>query len=174
MKKFLNKVVAFLKSIFTNLDAFMDAHVTPSIQLTKKLIAILESPVANLVTALIPGDADDKLKDLVLIYLHRAIDALYISADIANEPDWTAKVYKTLQYAQSLSPELREGFWRDLTRNVVKQSAIASGETVPAKSKNINLVIESKLNALDASIDHLPNETIVNGNLVALATTPVS
>lgn len=175
MKNFLNKVVAFLKSVFTNLDAFMEAHVTPSIELTKRLISILESPVANIITALIPGDADDKLKALLLNYLHKAIDALYISADITNDPDWTSKVYKTLKYIESLSPELRQGFLRDLTRNLIKQSAAAAGDAIP-KSKQLNLVIESKLNQLATSLDvigSLPNETIVNGDLqVAPVVTP--
>jgi hypothetical protein len=167
MKRFLNKIVAFFKSIFTNLDAFMDAHITPSIELTKRLISILESPVSNIITALIPGDADDKLKDLLLNCLHKAIDALYISADIANEPDWTQKVYKTIKYLESLSPEMRQDVLRGLTRNVVKQSVIQSSDTMP-KDKIINGLIETKLIQLGISLETLnalPNETIVNGEL---------
>lgn len=168
MKKFLNKIVAFLKSIFTNLDAFMDVHVTPSIELTKRLIAILESPVANIITALIPGDADDKLKNLLLNCLHKAIDTLHISADIANDPDWTSKIYKTLKYIESLSPDLRQGFLRDLTRVLIIESAKQSNDPVPEKSKHLNLLIESKLNQLSTSlevVEALPKETIVNGEL---------
>ena len=175
MKKFLNKVVAFLKSIFENFDTFVHDHVTPSIELTQKLINILESPVANLITALIPGDADDKLKDLVLIYLHKAIDALHISADIVNEPNWTIKLYKTLEYAKSLSPELRQGFFRDLTRNIIKQSVIGSGGVLPGRSRNLNLTIEGKLNEVASDVlDNLPNETIVNGELQTPVVTPVA
>lgn len=171
MKKFLNKIVSFLKSIFTDFDAFMDNHVTPSIELTKRLIAILESPVANIITALIPGDADDRVKEFLLNYLHKAIDALNISADIVNEPDWTSKVFKTIKYIESLSPETREGFLRDLTRNLIKQSALAANDAIP-KNKIINGLIETKLIQLDTTLEvlnSLPSETIVNGDLQVAA-----
>ncbi len=165
MKRFFNKIVLFIKTLFADVDTWIHEHVQPSIEITNKLIAILESPVTNIITALIPGDADDKLKDFVLVYLHKAIDAMYISADIVNEPDWTIKVVKMLDYAKSLSPEMRTDFWRGLARNLALQSA---GNPTDVKGKSINLLIEMQLNKTASGLhaDDLPDETIVNGNLV--------
>ncbi|MFC4232131.1 hypothetical protein ACFOW1_09530 [Parasediminibacterium paludis] len=179
MKKFLNRIVAFFKSIFDNFDAFVATHVVPSIELTKRLIAILESPIANIITALIPGEADDKLKEFLLTFLHKAIDAMNIAADITNEPNWTLKVYKTIKYIESLSPEMRQDVLRGIARNLVKQSVLANGDSMP-KDSIINGLIETKLIQLRTSLevlDKLPNETIVNGELqptpVAEAPVPV-
>jgi hypothetical protein len=58
MKKFFSKLVNFLHLLFGGVkqfEAYSKSHIEPSIAMIEKLKAALESPLASLITTLIPG-----------------------------------------------------------------------------------------------------------------------
>lgn len=123
MKKFFRKIVAFLANLFTNLDEWIHEHVQPSIEMVERIKAIVSSPVGDLITALIPGDWDDKLRQMAIANLTRAIDAMHITSEISSEQDWTAKAAKLLAYLRNQSKPMQRAVYKQLAAELAKQSA---------------------------------------------------
>lgn len=155
MKNFFAKIVAFLTGLFTNLDEWIENHVQPSIELVQKIKTIVDSPFVNIINALIPGDADDKITRFVSDYLAKAIDAMYISHDIVNEPDWTLKVVKMAEYIRSLSKPMKQAFYQKLAAEIAKQS----GSEESVKGHSVDLLVQLQYSKLKANIDadQIPN-----------------
>lgn len=165
MKKFFNKIVLFIKSLFINADNWIHQHVQPSIETAQRLKAILDNPFADLVVALIPGTIDDKAKAFALEYLTKAINVLHITNDIVNDPDWASKIQKTVNYIRTLSPSLQKGFFMRLTSEMAKISAGSESDKV--KGHSIDLLVQMQYSKLKEGLkaEDLPSETIVNGEL---------
>ena len=123
IKKFFSKILAFVGGLFTNLDEWIEQHVQPSIETVQRIKACVASPVGDLITALIPGDLDDKIRDCLLRNLSRAIDAMHVTHEIATAPDWTSKVAKLIEYMRSQSKPVRQALYKALSVELAKQSA---------------------------------------------------
>lgn len=170
MKKFFNKIVLFLMSLFTNLDEWIHDHVQPSIETVQRLKDLLDNPVANLVTVLIPGDFDEKLRQFAIEYLTKALDVLHATSDIVNEPDWTAKIIKTLNYVKTLSPSMQKGFWLRLTSELAKVSAGKDSDNV--RGHSIDLLVQTQYSKLieNKTAADLPSEIVVDGEVQKVPT----
>lgn len=134
--------------LFVDLEAWIHEHVQPSIEMVERLKKIVDSPVANIITALIPGTWDDSLKEAVSQRLAKAIDAMHITADIVNEPDWTAKVIKTYQYLQTLSKPMRGAIYKKLAAELAKES----GGNDKVKGHAVDLLVQMQYSKLKESI----------------------
>lgn len=165
MKKFFNKIVLFLATLFTNLDNWIHEHVQPSIDMAEKLKAILNNPLMDIVVALIPGDLDNQARSFAIDYLTQAINVLNITKDISKEADWAAKVTKMLDYIRTLSPSLQKGFFMRLVSEMAKISAGSESDKV--KGHSIDLLVQMQYSKLKEGLkaEDLPSETIVNGEL---------
>lgn len=181
MKKFFQKIVAFVKFLFGgDLDKWTDKHVQPSIEFVQRLKAAVDSPVANLVTALIPGTWDDKLKDFWSNNLAKAIDLLYITQDIASEPDWTNKIIKLIGYLKSCSPAMRSAIYKQLSVEMAKLSneSYNSNGNKP-RTHAIDLLVQMQYSKLRSGVeaDDLSdedNETLSVAAATTAATAPPS
>lgn len=125
MKRFFRKIVAFLANLFTNLNEWIYEHVQPSIELVNRLKKAVESPYANLITTLIPGQLDNLAQDAIIKLLTKAIDKLSVAEDIVYDKDWTSKVAKFAQYLRSQSKPMRAGIYKQLAVEFAKESAFA-------------------------------------------------
>lgn len=123
MKKFFRKIVAFLANLFTNLDEWIHEHVQPSIEMVERIKAVVASPVGDIITALIPGDWDDKLRQFAIDTLTKAIDAMHVTHDIAVTPDWTSKIAKLLAWLRNQSKPMQQAIYKQLATELAKQSA---------------------------------------------------
>lgn len=78
MKKLFKKIAAFLKLLFGgSLNEWIHEHVRPSIEFVQRFKALLNSPVASLLTILIPGDWDEKLRVKMIENLEKALTLLH-------------------------------------------------------------------------------------------------
>jgi hypothetical protein len=125
MKRFFRKIVAFLASLFTNVNEWIYDHVQPSIEMVQRIKKAVESPYANLITTLIPGSWDNMLQDAAIKLLTKAIDNLRITEDIFLDGDWTSKVAKLTKYLRSSSKPMRAAIYHQLAVELAKQSAFA-------------------------------------------------
>jgi hypothetical protein len=73
---FCIKVRNRVKQVLQRFDSFIDVHAELALKVTSTLKNILSSPVADIVTALIPGDADDVIREQLLTALEYATNAL--------------------------------------------------------------------------------------------------
>ena len=74
--KFFQKLGLFVSRLFVNIEGFVKEHITPSVETVKRLADLVNSPVADAITALIPGDTDDKAKQWVRRNLNKAVAAV--------------------------------------------------------------------------------------------------
>jgi hypothetical protein len=69
---------AKLKHAINEFDDFLDQHIGPVLQITGAIRSALQSPIAVIITDLIPGQWDDNLRTLALKALDVAIGKLSV------------------------------------------------------------------------------------------------
>lgn len=153
MKRFFRKILAFLASLFTNVNEWIYDHVQPSIEMVQRLKKAVESPYANLITTLIPGNWDNMLQEAAIKLLTKAVDNLRITEDIYFDGDWTSKLAKLTEYLRNSSKPMRGAIYHQLAVELSKQSAFAK-KLQEAEEKGIP-VEEVKLDVKGHSISLL-------------------
>lgn len=81
-----------IRQVMLQFDAYVDAHAETALRITTALKSALESPVADMVTLLIPGTADDALKQQLQKVLERVTDTLLVLSKCSNEGDMNKKL----------------------------------------------------------------------------------
>ncbi len=79
-----NKMRHRVKRLLQRFDEYVDAHAETALMITGMLQKALESPVADIITALIPGTADDLLRQQLLTALGHATRALIAAEQCAG------------------------------------------------------------------------------------------
>lgn len=156
MKKFFRKIVSFLKLFLGNLDEWIHEHVQPSIELVQRLKNFLESPVMDIITALIPSQIDDQIRAKLIVALQKSLQLLAVTVDIANEPNIDQQLIKFVQYLQQATPTLKAAIYKQLASEMAKQSA---GQT-EVKGHSVDLLVQLQYSKMISGLSHndLPNE----------------
>ncbi len=123
MFKFFKKVLSFLKLLFGNVDEWVKNHVQPSIEFVQRVKDLLNNPVTDVITALIPGSIDDAIKAKLLVGCNKALSVLAITADIANETDPVQQILKLLEYLKTATPAMQSAIYKQLASEMAKISA---------------------------------------------------
>ncbi len=89
-------------------DSFVDNNVETALKVTTVLKQIIASPVADIVTALIPGEADDLLKKKLLIALEKVTDVLTITDECMKHHNVNDKLACFAEQMRHNSPELQD------------------------------------------------------------------
>jgi hypothetical protein len=163
MKKFFNKIVLFLTGLFTNLDKWIHENVQPAIDLVQNLKSFVDSPVADIVTAIIPGNVDDSIKFLLSTSLQRALDSLQIVKIEDSNATLQTKLNALLQYIKTLSPSMQNGVYFKLASEIAK----AIGSTDNFKGHGVDLLVQMQYSKMKENItaSDLPAETLVDGEV---------
>lgn len=75
----MKKIFSFLKRLFRSLKALAQKFVTPSVLVVEALKKAVDSPVMPIITAIIPGNLDNKIVDGLKKHLPRVLQLLRIS-----------------------------------------------------------------------------------------------
>lgn len=105
---FCNKMRARIKRILQQFDEYLDEHIDVALSVTTALKKFLISPVADILTAIIPGDMDNVIRQHLLVAVERAIDVLLISEKCRKQMDLGNKLLCLAEELQQRSPELRD------------------------------------------------------------------
>lgn len=97
-----------LKTIIPQWDAHVEECIRIALDVTTVLHRFLQSPAADLLTAIIPGNLDDLLRQQLLVALQYAIDALGMSASCVTAPTLNDKVQCMAKYLLTLSVDKRD------------------------------------------------------------------
>ena len=163
MKKFFNKIVLFLTGLFSNLDRWIHEHVQPAIDLVQNLKSFVDSPVADLITAIIPGNVDDSIKLLLSTSLQKALDSLQVVKIEDSNADLQTKLNALLEYIKTLSPTMQNGVYFKLASEIAK----AMGSTDSFKGHSVDLLVQMQYSKMKEGIkaEDLPAETLVDGEV---------
>ncbi len=121
MKKFFQKIWSFLNLLIGNVDVWVKENVTPSIEFVEKLKSLLDNPVADILTAIIPGSWDDALKAKIIANLQKVLSILQVTADITSETDPAQQLLKLIEFLKTLSPALRNAYYFKIASELAKQ-----------------------------------------------------
>ena len=145
--KFFQKLGLFVSRLFVNIEGFVKEHITPSVETVKRLADLVNSPVADAVTALIPGDTDDKAKQWVRRNLNKAVAAVVPVADIVNEPDFATKIKKLADYIKKQPVSLQKGLLFRISSEMATSSA---GKKQAANGHSVDLLCQAEYSKVKA------------------------
>lgn len=141
MKKFFDKIVAFLHAIFgANLEGWITDHVEPAISFVENLKAFLSSPVADIITALIPGEVDDLTKQYFLANISKALDVLNVTEAINKAESVSDKLKLLADYLRTLSPSIRNAVYMKFAAQIATQT----GNQSEVKGYSVDLLVQSQ------------------------------
>ncbi len=103
-----------LKRALQHFDSYVEEHVEVALKITTTLKQLLTSPVADIVTALIPGDVDNVVRQHLLAALERAMDTLMIVEKCRQHNDVNDKLQCFAEQLQLTSPELQDALLQKL------------------------------------------------------------
>jgi hypothetical protein len=109
-----NKLKSRLKSALKNFDRFIDAHVDTALQITTALKNILNSPVADVLSAILPGQLDGLIKNQLVDALDKAITALTIADTCKTCTDLNSKLACFVSEVKKLNPDLQNALLQKL------------------------------------------------------------
>lgn len=126
LKSFLAKIWSTIKSLFNNMESELKSAIHISILIVENIKKFVESPGADILTALIPGDIDDRIKNLLRDKLPVILTELKLAdncEDLTNQNEITACAIKTLQ---GLDDSIKSAFFHSLS--VLIAEVIADGK----------------------------------------------
>ena len=97
-----------VRTLLREFDSYIDAHIDTALQITTELRAILVSPVADILTAIIPGDIDNEIRQQLITALGKAIEALTIADNCKQYTEVDAMLNCFVQQLQQRDPEFRD------------------------------------------------------------------
>ena len=103
----ISRVFNWVKSLFTQIPKEIRVYASQSLEITTRIRAILDNPIADIVTAIIPGDWDDKAKELALKYLNEVIPYLAI-VDECKDDDPVKVIHCWIEKLGQYKPEVQK------------------------------------------------------------------
>lgn len=126
---FCNKVRIKLKKALAQFDQFVDEHAETALKISTALKNVLTSPAADVLTALIPGEADDIIRKHLVAALEQAIGVLTITEQCRQHTDLGERLKCFAQHLSAQSPELRDALLHKLASIL---TANLDGRRLPA------------------------------------------
>ena len=123
LQSFLSKIWDQIKSLFSGMPAELKTAIHIGVIVTENVKNFVDSPAADILTVLIPGDADDELKDLLRAKLPLILTELKLAdscTDLTDPDQITACAVKTLQ---SLEGDVQSAFLHNLSILVAEVAA---------------------------------------------------
>jgi hypothetical protein len=118
---FCRKTGSKIKQVLQQFDSFIERHAEEALQVTKIIQSALESPVADLLEAIIPGDADTIFKNKLLQALEIGIDALSIMNTCRQEASLEAKLHCFVNGLKTVSPDLQDAVFQKLQSILLRE-----------------------------------------------------
>ena len=111
---FCSKIKRQVKTALQQFDNYVDAHIDTALKITTALKDILSSPVADIVTAIIPGDVDNTIKTQLLNALTKAVEALTIADSCKQYADLNDKLKCFVEEVRKRDPQLQDAILQKL------------------------------------------------------------
>ncbi|WP_462266096.1 hypothetical protein [Mucilaginibacter sp.] len=114
VQSIINKITSWVKSLFQHLPPDTKAAVSTAVEITERIKQYINSPVADLITALIPGKADDLAVVALRAALPQLLTQLQLTQNCING-DGATLVHCGLQTLNRLSKPVQNVFLHSLS-----------------------------------------------------------
>ncbi|HWZ15682.1 MAG TPA: hypothetical protein VNW95_10645 [Mucilaginibacter sp.] len=115
LKTFIEKIWAGVENLFANIPSEMKTAIHIGVAVTENLKNFVDSPAADILTAIIPGEIDDRVKELLRAKLPAILTELKLAdscSGLTNPSEITACAVKVLQ---GLSGDTKSAFLHSLS-----------------------------------------------------------
>lgn len=139
---FCSKLRLKIKLLLKQFDSYLEKHVDTALTVTTALKKFLASPVAQVLTAIIPSDIDEVIRVKLLYGLGIAIDGLNIIDECKDVSSLEDKVQCFINALKKLNPEAQDAVFAKLA------SILARTLDDDKKAQNIyDLFVQAKFSA---------------------------
>ncbi|MDT3405091.1 hypothetical protein [Mucilaginibacter terrae] len=115
LKNWLKKIWKAIQSLFNSIPADLKSAINIGVTITENIKKFIDSPVADILTVIIPGDIDDKIKAILRAKVPQILLQLKLAnecADSSNPEQITACAIKNLQ---ALTGNLKSAYLHNLS-----------------------------------------------------------
>jgi len=123
LKSFLEKIWGDLTSIFEKFPAELKVAVGSGVVLVENLKNFVNSPVADILTAIIPGSLDDSIKTLLRNKLPGILTDLKLVDTTLNLTDPNEIVANAIKVLQEMDPNVSPAFLHSISILVAQVAA---------------------------------------------------
>ena len=123
LQSFLSKIWTSIEKIFNSLESKLKDAVHIGVLITANINNFVFSPAADVLTAIIPGDLDDKIKQLLRAKLPHILTQLKLVDTTAELTDPDEIVRYAVMMLQTLDGDIRSAFLHNLSVMIAQVAA---------------------------------------------------
>ena len=114
IKSFITKIWSAIRSLFTSFPEELKSAVQIGITVTENIKHFIDSPVADLLTAIIPGSVDDKIKNALRTSVPVILTNLRLANNCGDLKDPQEIITCAIKVLQSLEEETQNAFFHSI------------------------------------------------------------
>jgi hypothetical protein len=126
LQTFLSKLWQEIKDLFSAIPSELKTAVHIAVIVTENIKNFVDSPAADVLTTLIPGDADDEIKNLLRAKLPAILAELKLADSCAGLTDPAQITACAIKVLQGLDSNIQSGFLHNLS--VLVAQVVADGK----------------------------------------------
>lgn len=123
LKSFLSKIWTEIKSLFDSIPSQLKTAIHIGVSITEGIKAFVDSPAADILTAIIPGDLDDNLEALLRTKLPGILTELKLADSCSNLSDPAEITACAVKVLQGLDGDIKSAFLHSLSILIAQVAA---------------------------------------------------
>ena len=123
LQSFLTKLWSEIKNMFDGIPSDLKVAVHIGVAVTEAVKAFVDSPAADVLTAIIPGDLDDELKDLLRAKLPGILAELKLADSCSGLTDPSQITACAVKVLQGLDGDISSAFLHSLSILIAQVAA---------------------------------------------------
>jgi hypothetical protein len=121
LKNFLRHLWHSIKNLFDKVEAEVKKDVVVAITVVQQIKSVVDSPVADVITAMIPGELDDQIKQQLRVLLPKLILELTLVQSVANIEDENAQLQAILDKLKLSGDDAKNAFYHSLASLILQK-----------------------------------------------------
>jgi len=123
LQSFLTKIWTEIKSLFDGIPSDLKIAIHIGVQITQNIKTFVDSPAADVLTAIIPGDIDDEIKNWLRAKLPEILTELKLADNCSGLTEPAAITACAIKVLQGLDADIQAPFFHSLSVLVAQVAA---------------------------------------------------
>lgn len=123
LQSFLTKIWTEIKSLFDKIPSELKTAIKIGVTITQNIKTFVDSPAADVLTAIIPGDIDDEIKNWLRAKLPEILTELKLADSCSGLTDPAAITQCAIKVLQGLDGNVQSAFFHNLSILVAEVAA---------------------------------------------------
>ena len=123
LQSFLTMIWNEIKSLFNGMSPELKTAIKIGVVITENIKNFVDSPVADVLTALIPGDIDDQIKNWLRAQLPTILTELKLAGSCGSVTDPQEITRCTIKILQGLGGDIKSAFLHNLSIFIAQVAA---------------------------------------------------